>query len=128
MSTDYCQICCNKCENISLKDNFNLTDKYRGSVHKACNLNYKITEKIPAAFYSLKVMMDTLNIEKLCQYISLKIVFDSLQLMNTSVSKLVNNLKSKDLFRYISKCFGKTGDFIHTIKKCFFNILLRKKY
>ena len=33
---------------------FHITEKYRGSAHRDCNINLKLNHKIPIVFYSLK--------------------------------------------------------------------------
>ena len=37
-----------------VRDHCHVTGKYRGSAHKDCNLNFKLTDKIPVVFHNLK--------------------------------------------------------------------------
>ena len=37
-----------------VRDHCHITRKYRGSAHQDCNINYKLTDKIPVIFHNLK--------------------------------------------------------------------------
>ena len=37
-----------------MRDHCHVTGKYRGSAHEACNLNFKLTDKIPIIFQNLR--------------------------------------------------------------------------
>ena len=37
-----------------VRDHCHVTGKYRGSSHEACNLNFKLTDKIPVLFHNLR--------------------------------------------------------------------------
>ena len=39
---------------IRVRDHCHVTGKYRGSAHQDCNLNFKLTDKIPVVFHNLK--------------------------------------------------------------------------
>ena len=39
---------------VMLRDNCHVTGKYRGSAHKDCNVNVKLSYKIPAPFQNPK--------------------------------------------------------------------------
>ena len=41
-------------KDIIVRDHCHFTVKYRGSAHQDCNLNYRLTEKIPVIFYNLR--------------------------------------------------------------------------
>ena len=54
--SDSCHICGIKhkpCD-INVRDHCHITGKYRGSAHQKCNMNYKLSEKIPAIFHNLR--------------------------------------------------------------------------
>ena len=53
---DKCHICekeYNK-NDIRVRDHCHITGKYRGSAHQDCNLNFRITDKIPVVFHNLR--------------------------------------------------------------------------
>ena len=52
--TDSCHIC-------GINQSY-ITDKYRGSAHQKCNINYKLTEKTQVIFHNLRGH-DSLNKE-----------------------------------------------------------------
>ena len=39
---------------IRVRDHCHVTGKYRGSAHRDCNLNFKLTDKMPVVFHNLK--------------------------------------------------------------------------
>ena len=43
-----------KIENLKVRDHCHVTGKYRGPAHVFCNLNFKLTDKIPVVFHNLK--------------------------------------------------------------------------
>ena len=51
-----CHICGNKYieSDVRVRDHCHVTGKYRGSAHESCNLNFKLTDKIPVIFHNLK--------------------------------------------------------------------------
>ena len=51
-NADKCYICNKKY--IRVRDHCHITGKYRGSAHQDCNINYRLTDKIPVIFHSLK--------------------------------------------------------------------------
>ena len=54
--TNICWICDKLIENADnkVRDHFYITGKYRGTAHVSCNINLKITKKVPVIFYDLK--------------------------------------------------------------------------
>ena len=51
-----CHICkksYNK-NDVRVRDHCHVTGKYRGSAHRDCNLNFKLTDKIPVVFHNLR--------------------------------------------------------------------------
>ena len=98
-----------------VRDHCHITRKYRGSAHWSCNVNLKLTEKIPIIFHNLKgydshlIMqeIDRFDVKTniipngLEKYMAFKInnnlVFiDSMQFMNSSLNKLVKNLSDNE--------------------------------
>ncbi|KFM83282.1 hypothetical protein X975_08032, partial [Stegodyphus mimosarum] len=92
-------------------DHLQKTNNYRGAAHSACNLNYKLSWKIPVIFHNLRCYDSHLIVQELgklkgkrinCiannmeKYISFSIgqlqFLDSLQFLPTSLQKLVENL------------------------------------
>ena len=53
--SDSCHICGIKYKpcDVRVRDHCHITSKYRGSAHQKCNINYKLTEKIPVIFHNL---------------------------------------------------------------------------
>ena len=48
-----CHICSKRIEDIKVRDHCHYTGKYRGPVHRDCNLKYKIPSYIPIMFHNL---------------------------------------------------------------------------
>ena len=40
--------------NDKVRDHCHITEKYKGSAHWICNINLKISKKVPAIFHNLK--------------------------------------------------------------------------
>ena len=106
---------------------------YRGAVHWSCNINLKISKKVPVIFHSLrgydshsifkelskfncKVSVIPNGFEKYMSFtLDKNIVFyDSMLFMNSSLDKLAGNLSSED-FKYLSEVFS--GEKIELVKK-----------
>ena len=51
-----CCICNNDYidSDVKVRDHYHITGKYRGSVHRDCNINIKLNRKIPVVFHNLK--------------------------------------------------------------------------
>ena len=117
----YKKIIDNKDETV--RDHCHITGKFRGSAHWDCNINFKLTKKIPVIFHNLKgydshlifselhkfnLKVDVIpnGLEKyMAFFLGRELVFiDSMQLMNSSHDKLVKNLVDKD-FKYLVKEF-----------------------
>ena len=51
-----CCICSNDYidSDIKVRDHYHITGKYRGSLHRDCNINIKLSRKIPVVFHNLK--------------------------------------------------------------------------
>ena len=55
-NTDRCYICDKKYsgKDICVRDLCHIPGKYRGSAHQYYNINYRLTDKIPVSFHSLR--------------------------------------------------------------------------
>ena len=110
-----------------------ITGKYRGAAYWSCNINLKLTKKIPAIFHNLrgydshliikqirkfdvKVSVTPNGLEKYMAFtINKNLVFiDSMQFMNSSLDSLVKNLSDND-FQYLSEEFS--GDLLKLVKE-----------
>ena len=108
---------------VKVRDHCHITGKYRDSVHRDCNINLKLNQKIPTVFRNLKNYDSHLIIQDLGKfnvkenvvpnglekYMSFtynkKLSFiNSFQFLSFSLNSLVKNL-SKDDFRYLSQEF-----------------------
>ena len=51
-----CSICDKKYseKDVRVRDHCHITGKYRGSAHQNCDINYRLTYKIPVIFHNLK--------------------------------------------------------------------------
>ena len=51
-----CWICKKLIDNDEdkVRDHCHVTGKFRGAGHKTCNLNFKLTKKVPVIFYNLR--------------------------------------------------------------------------
>ena len=128
--SDSCHICCDKykpCE-AKVRDHCHITGKYRGSAHQKCNINYKLTEKIPVIVHNLrgfdshfimqeigkfkrKINVIPNNMERYMSFmLGAHLVFlDSFQFIFSSLERLVSNLP-EDAFKYTSEEFHKTEE------------------
>ena len=113
-----CWICDNNYINndVKVKDHFHVTEKYKGSAHRYCNINVKLNHKIPIVFHRLKNCDSHLIMQELGKFnviskrsekylsfsINNKLSFiDSFQFLSSSLDSLVKNL-AKDEFNYLS--------------------------
>ena len=106
-----------------LRDHCHITGKYRGSAHWNCNINFKLTKKVPVIFHNLRGYDRHLTIKEIGKFhvkvsviqnglekymaftINKNLVFiGSMQFMNSSLDSLVKNLPDND-FKYLSKEF-----------------------
>ena len=124
---------CGKLINLDdqkVRDHCHITGKYRGSGHWGCNVNLKISKKVPVIFHNLKGYESHLIFKELSKfnckisvipnglenYMSFtlnNIVFiDSMLFMKSSLDKLSKNLSDDD-FKYLSEKFsGKKLKFV----------------
>ena len=105
-----------------VRDHCHISGKYRGAAHWSCNINLKISKKIPVIFHNLKGYDSHLIFKELSRFNNLRVsvipnglekymaftdnknlVFiDSMQFMKSSLGKLVKNLNDNDL-KYLSE-------------------------
>ena len=102
--------------NNKVRDHCHITGNYRGVAHWNCNINLKMTKKVPVIFRNLKGYDSHLIFKELRKFnvkisvirnvlekymaftINKNLVFiDSMQFMNCSLDKLVKNLSDEDL-------------------------------
>ena len=65
-----CGICKKLIDNDEekVRDHCHVTGKFRGAAHKSCNLNLKLTKKVPVIFHNLKnfdshlILMNLINL------------------------------------------------------------------
>ena len=118
-----CWICKKLIDNEDEKvtDHCHITGRFRGSAHWDCNINFRLTKKIPVIFHNLKsydshlifselhkfnLKVDVIpnGLEKyVAFFLGRDLVFiDSMQFMNSSLDKIVKHLVDKD-FKYLVK-------------------------
>ena len=110
-----------------------MTGKYRGATHWSCNINLKLTKKIPGIFHNLRGCDRHLIIKKISKSdvkvsvipngleiymtftIDINLVFiGSIQFMNSSLDSLVKKLSDND-FEYMSEEFS--SEFLELVKQ-----------
>ena len=108
---------------VKVRDHCHMTGKYRGSLHRDCNINLELNHKIPIVFhnqenYDSHLIMQELGkfnhkinvisngLEKYMNFtINNKLIFiDSFEFLRFLLDSLVKNL-SKDDFKYLSQEF-----------------------
>ena len=131
-----CHICGSKYHEgeVRVRDHCHVTGRYRGSAHKSCNANFRLTKKIPVVFHNLRAydshfIMQEIgkfdqdinvipnNMEKYLAFMLGKnlVFIDSFQYMSSSLNNLVKNLPEYGL-RYTSEEF-KGGGYTNGDKK-----------
>ena len=107
-----------------VRDQYHVTGKYRGSAYWSCNINLKLSNKVPVIFHHLKgydthlimqeigrfdvkINVKPSGLEKYMAFtIGKNLVFiDSMQFMNSSLDTLVKNF-SDNGFKYLSQEFS----------------------
>ena len=133
--TNSCWIC-DKLFDIGddkVRDHFHITGKYRGIEYWSCNINHKLSKKIPVIFHNrrryhshliikeiskfdVKIIVIPNGLEKFLAFtINRNLVFiDSMQFMNSSLDSLIKNLSDID-FKYLSEEFS--GEFLRLVKQ-----------
>ena len=132
--TNICWICGKLIDfDNKVRDHCHITGKYRGAAHGSCNINLKITKKVPVIFHNLKGYHSHLISKELSNFnfkisvipnglekymsftLNKKLVFiDGMLFMNSSLDKLVKNVGSED-FKYLSEKF--CGEKLELVKK-----------
>ena len=108
-----------------IRDYCHITRKYRVSAHWSCNINLKLSRKIPAIFHNIKGYDSHLIIKEISKFdvevsvipngLEKYLVFiDSMQFMNSSLDSLIKNLSDND-FKYFSEEFR--GEFVVLVKQ-----------
>ena len=102
---------------MKIKDNCYVTGKFRGATHWDCNINLRLTKRVPVTFHNLRGYDSHLIFRKynkfrvkietyMAFFLSKNLVFiDSLQFMNSSLDKLVKYFSHND-FKYLTEEFG----------------------
>ena len=107
-----------------VRDHCHITEKYRGSEHWSCNINLKLTKKVPIIFHNLSgydidsiireirkfdVIVNVIpnGLKKYMDFtINKNLVFiDSIHFMNSRLDALVKNSSDND-FKYLSEEFS----------------------
>ena len=116
-----------------VRDHCHIAGKYRGSSHWKCNINLKISKKLPVIFHNLrgydshlifkelskfdrKVSVIPNGLEKYMSFtLNGNIVFiDSMLFMNSSLDRLAKNLSDEDC-KYLSEEFS--GEKLELVKR-----------
>ena len=116
-----------------VRDHCHITSKSRGATHWPCNINLKISKKVPVIFYNLRGYDSHLIFKELkkfnCKisvipnclekYMSFTlnnniVLVDSILFLNSSLDKLAKNLGSED-FKYLSEVFS--GERLELVKQ-----------
>ena len=118
-----------------VQDHCHISCKFRGAGHFSCNANFKISKKVPVIFHNLKgydghlimkelssfdVSIDVIpcGMEKYMAFIVNRwlVFIDSMQFMNSSLERLVENLSSED-FKCLSKVFSEWSQKLKLVKQ-----------
>ena len=121
--TNICWICSKLLENSDnkVRGHCHIRGKDRGAAHWSCNINLKITKKVPVIFhnskrygshlifkelsrFNVKISVIPNGLEKYMAFIVNKnlVFIDSMQFLNSSLDKLVKNLNGKNC-KYLSE-------------------------
>ena len=119
--SEICWICDKIIDDNKVRDHCHITGKYRGAALWNCNINLKISKKLPIIFHNLRGYDSHLFFKELSKFncninvipnglekymsftLNKNIIFiDSMLFMNSSLDKLVKNLNG---FKYLSKVF-----------------------
>ena len=129
-----CWICSKLIENSDdkVRDHCHISGKYRGAAHWCCNINLKVSRKVPVIFHNLKRYDSDLIFKQLSRFNNLSVIpnglethmaftinknlvfIDSMQFMNSSLDRSVKNLSDKD-FKYLSEEFS--GEQLKLVKE-----------
>ena len=134
--TNICWICGKLIDlnDNKVRDHCHNTGKYRGAAHWSCNINLKISKKVPVIFHNLKgydshshlifkelskfdckISVIPNGLEKYMSFSLNNLVFiDSMLFMNSSLDKLVKNLSDSN-FKCLSEEFS--GEKLELVEK-----------
>ena len=120
-------------DDVRVRDQCHANGNYRGSAHQDCNVNFKLTDKVPVILHNLrgcdshfimqeidKFNMDINvipnNMEKYMTFVIGKhlVFLDSFQFMSSGLDKLASNL-SRDAFEHTGEVFK--GEQLELMKK-----------
>ncbi|CAB3995446.1 Gastrula zinc finger, partial [Paramuricea clavata] len=127
-----CHICCGKMEgDDKVRDHYHVTGKYRGAAHNKCNLNNKLSWKIPVVFHNLRgydshLIMQEIgnfgleinvipnNMEKYLSFtLGKHLVFiDSIQFMASSLESLASFLPKEEFHLVGQRWQGEDFDLV----------------
>ena len=111
--------------------NYHIAGKYRGAAHWSCNINVKLSKKVPVIFHNLRGCDSHLKIKEISKFdisvipngldkylaftINRNLVFiDSMKFTNSSLDSLVKNFSDNDL-KYLPQKFS--GEFLKLVKQ-----------
>ena len=110
-------------DDSKVRDYCHITSKYTGAAHWSCNINLKVSKKVPVIFHNLKGDDSHLIFKELSKFdckisvipngsekymsfsLNNPVFIDSMLFMNSSLDKLVKNLSSEE-FKYLSEVFS----------------------
>ena len=101
---------------VKVRGHCHINKKFRGSVHRNCNIKVKLNQNIPVVFHNLKKYNSYLIMQELGKFnliLNFKIQMDSFKLLSSSLGSLVFNI-GKDDFKYlIQEFFNKVIDLVN---------------
>ena len=110
-------------DDVRVRDHCHVTGKYRGSPHQSCNVNFRLTDKIPVVFHNLRgydshfIMQQIGEIAKKHTFKNKKGQERQMDInvipnnMNSSLERLVGNLPD-EAFKYTSGEFSEKMTFM----------------
>ena len=132
-SSNTCWICKKLIDddNEKVRDNCQVTGKFRGAAHWSCNINLQFAKKVPVIFYNLrgchnhlifcelskfdvKIDVTPNRLEKyMTFFLNKNLIFtDNIQFMYSSPDKLVRNFTG-NVFKYLTEEIGfKNSEFL----------------
>jgi hypothetical protein len=81
-------------KDVKVRDHCHITGKYRGAAHQSCNLNLRLTKKIPVVFHNLRGYDSHLIMEEIGKF-------------NEKINVIANNME-----KYMSFSLGNQLVFI----------------
>ena len=94
-----------------------ITRKYRGSAHWSCNINLRLTKKVPVIFHIIRGDDSHLIMQEIGKFdLKVNVITNviPMKFMNFSLDALVKNLSDND-FKYLSEEFS--GDLLKLVKQ-----------